>query len=326
MQRLRLAPPIALALLLGTIGPAAVVSAAAAPSWWAADCALNIRARPTTAAAKTAVIPRDTVVTVTAKVSGGHYATPCSGYVSGASWYAITAINGRGVRSLFGVDVVYSASRLFRPATSSHLEGIDVSRWQGTIDYSRVWSAGFRFVIAKATEGRLYADDAYARNRAAAQAAGLAFTAYHHAHPDPTPNDATLEADNFIAVAGMTPGMLPPVLDIESGSSLGTPRLQQWVETWLSRVYTRLGVHAMIYTNPAFWRTAMGDTRWFSQHGYDVLWIAHWDATAPDVPAGEWDGRGWTFWQRSNCGAVPGISGCVDLDQFRGFDLSALGS
>ena len=325
MERgLRFVAPITVAFLLGTIASPGVASAAA-PSWWAADCNLNIRAKPTTASTKKAVIARDTVVTVTATVSGGRYATPCSGYVSGSTWYVVTAIDGRSVSSLFGVDVVYSASRLFRAAVSGYLDGIDVSRWQGTIDFAQVWDAGFRFVIAKATEGRLYQDDAYARNRAGAQAAGLAFTAYHHAHPDETPDDAILEADNFIAAARISPGMLPPVLDIESGTSLGTAGLQQWVETWLSRVYSRLGVRATIYANPAFWRTAMGDTRWFSQNGYEVLWIAHWDAATPDVPAGDWDGHGWTFWQISNCGAVPGIAGCVDLDRFRDSNLIVLG-
>jgi len=68
----------------------------------------------------------------------------------------------------------------------------------------------------------------------------------------------------------------------------------------------------------------MGDTRWFADNGYPVLWVAHWGVNAPTVPAQNWGGRSWTFWQYTNCGSVPGISGCVDLDRFNGTSLSSV--
>jgi GH25 family lysozyme M1 (1,4-beta-N-acetylmuramidase) len=48
-------------------------------------------------------------------------------------------------------------------------------------------------------------------------------------------------------------------------------------------------------------------------------WIASWTtASQPTVPAGDWAGGSWTFWQHSSTGLVPGISGYVDLDRFNG--------
>ena len=66
----------------------------------------------------------------------------------------------------------------------------------------------------------------------------------------------------------------------------------------------------------------MGDTDWFARNGYSVLWIANWTtASQPAVPAGGWAGNGWSFWQHSSSGVVPGISGAVDLDRFNGSSL-----
>jgi GH25 family lysozyme M1 (1,4-beta-N-acetylmuramidase) len=320
----RLGTPVLLALLIGTILPAGAgpASASAATLRWAANCDVNVRARPTTLSTRKTRIATDTVVTISGKVSGRPYLTVCKRWVSGSTWYAITAIGGRSVSSLFGVKTVYAASVLFRAAPSGPVEGIDVSRWQGRIDFARVRASGKVFVIAKATEGRYYTDDAYARNRSGALAAGLAFTAYHYAHPDRTLGDATLEADHFIAVAGLRHGMLAPVLDIENGASLGVSGLQAWVKTWLSRVYSRVGVRATIYTTPSFWQTSMGNTRWFANNGYRVVWVANWKVSSPSVPASNWSGRSWRFWQYSDCGSVSGIAGCVDLDRFSGTDLS----
>jgi len=61
----------------------------------------------------------------------------------------------------------------------------------------------------------------------------------------------------------------------------------------------------------------MGNTRWFADNGYAVLWIAHWGVTNPDVPGSNWGGKSWTFWQYTSDGLVPGISGRVDLDRYR---------
>ena len=95
-------------------------------------------------------------------------------------------------------------------------------------------------------------------------------------------------------------------------------------QTWLAQVTAATGVRPIIYTNNSFWTSSMANTDWFARNGYSVLWIAHWtSATQPAVPAAGWGGAGWTFWQHSSTGTVPGISGQVDLDRFNGRSLPA---
>jgi GH25 family lysozyme M1 (1,4-beta-N-acetylmuramidase) len=67
----------------------------------------------------------------------------------------------------------------------------------------------------------------------------------------------------------------------------------------------------------------MGNTQSFALGGYKTLWIAHWtSASAPSLPAANWGGNGWTFWQYTSDGSVPGISGRVDLDRYRIADFT----
>jgi lysozyme len=225
------------------------------------------------------------------------------------------------VLSLFGVFGVGRAGASTRPLQpppiGTTIDGIDVSHWQGTIDWSQVAGAGYRFAILKATEGQTFDDPNYAGYRTGANAAGIYIGAYHFARPDSTPDDATLEADHFTGVAAPKSGDIVPVLDMEDSGGLSTTTLITWVQTWLDRVSATVGTRPMIYTGPSFWRTYMGDTTQFADEGYRLLWIANWGVPEPDVPAQNWGGSGWTFWQWTDCGSVPGISGCVDLDYLK---------
>ena len=212
-----------------------------------------------------------------------------------------------------------------RPAIAADGDpaGIDVSHYQGDIRWGDVSANGVDFAIAKATEGRLSQDDQYARNKEKAEGLGIAFGAYHFASPDTTANDAILEADNFADTAGLTPGNLRPVLDLEKNGGLGVKKLRKWVKAWLAEVELKVGAKPIIYTSSSFWHDRMGNSRWFANNGY-ALWIAHWHAVTPRVPASNWAGHGWTIWQYDNCGSVPGIDGCVDLDRLNGSDIDAL--
>jgi GH25 family lysozyme M1 (1,4-beta-N-acetylmuramidase) len=196
------------------------------------------------------------------------------------------------------------------------LPGIDVSNHQGAIDWSLVAASGTRFAFAKATEGRTFVDPMYAANEAGSALAGLVFGAYHFARPDGTANDAVIEADHFVDVAQPEPGHLIPVLDIERTGELSQAQLTQWILDWLGRVTERIGVRPMVYTSPHGWETRTGDTTAVADAGYTMLWVAHWGVASPTVPGGNWGGNGWTFWQYGNCGAIPGIDGCVDVDWY----------
>jgi len=204
------------------------------------------------------------------------------------------------------------------------LEGIDVSHYQPQLDWSKVQHAGVSFVIAKATEGRTFVDPHYATYKKQAEAQRLAFTAYHFARPNKSAGDAVAEADAFLAAAQLNGRDLVPVLDLEDNGGLGVRRLKLWTKDWLDEVQAKLGVKAIIYASPAFWRSKLGNSQWFAANGYR-LWIADWTtASAPTVPAGDWGGKGWTFWQYDNCGSVAGIKGCVDRDRYDGTGLAPL--
>jgi Tol biopolymer transport system component len=209
----------------------------------------------------------------------------------------------------------------WQPVTAPMFQGIDVSHWQGTIDFDAVAADGIRFAFAKASEGTDYEDPNYATNRANAGAAGLAFGAYHYAQPSSSTGDAVDEADHFVDTAQPESGDLLPVIDLEDSGGLSDSKLTDWLWDYLDEVLARTGVHALIYTSPSFWEDHLGDTDEFANGGYSLLWIAHWFAPTPTVPGNNWGGHGWTFWQNSDCTHVDGITGCVDSDVFNGIIL-----
>lgn len=221
---------------------------------------------------------------------------------------------GEGALGSTGTAGVAAAPTAAQPVGS--VPGIDVSHWQGPIDWTQVAAAGKLFAIAKATQGRSYVDPMYAINKAGAELNGIAFGAYHFADPDNTANDAILEADHFVDTAQLGPGNLIPVLDIERTGGLTQAQVTQWILDWLGRVTERMGVRPMVYTSPNGWLNRTGDTSAVAQAGYTVLWVAHWGVSEPRVPAADWGGFGWTFWQYTSDGSVPGIDGRVDLDWY----------
>lgn len=205
-------------------------------------------------------------------------------------------------------------------AAPARVPGIDVSKWQLAVDWGAVATTNIRFVIARSTIGDtagtvLSVDPRYAEYVAGATANGLIVGAYHRANVGRQAGDARREADFFVDLSRIEPGDVLPVLDIEQAHDLSVAELREWVKTWVRRVVARSGVKPMIYTSPYFWRTYLGNATWFANRGYP-LWIANWNVRAPDVPAGNWAGRGWTYWQWTSTGSVEGISTDVDRDRF----------
>jgi GH25 family lysozyme M1 (1,4-beta-N-acetylmuramidase) len=306
---------------------------------------VSLRSSGSTKATRKALIDAGTRVTVVAAVSGGSWSATCAGNsVSGSSWWRIKAIDGTSVNSLFGVSYVYAATKLFNKVSSTApaptpaptpnptptpppgttlTEGIDVSHWQGTIDWTKVKAAGKKFVFMKASEGTSFVDNKYATNRSSAKANGILVGAYHFAQPSTSTTNAVAQADHFIDTAKPVKGELLPVLDLEVTNDIGTTALVNWTKAFLQRVYERTGVRAAIYVSPSFWSNKMGNTNWFANNGYKVLWIAHWTTgSSPTVPADNWGSQGWTFWQYTSDGSVSGISGRVDLNRYRGTDFT----
>jgi GH25 family lysozyme M1 (1,4-beta-N-acetylmuramidase) len=224
-----------------------------------------------------------------------------------------------GLLLLLAAVVAASASA----GTATRAKGLDVSNWNGAIKWGSVASSGYRFAFGKATEGTRYVDASFGTNRNGSEAAGLVFGAYHFARPaglglGAVTASAVAQADHFLAVATPQPGELPPVLDIESSGKLSRARLLAWTLAWVEEVYARTGVDPFVYTSPLFWSRSVGNSTAAAEIG-TRLWIAHWTRAArPLVPAQNWNGSGWTFWQWSNCVAVRGVKHCADADRMNG--------
>lgn len=324
-------------VLVGVVSvPAPHPVLASTPMTTACD-GVRLRTGPSTGDSSVATLTVGTQVSVETTVTGGAWSAACaSNPTSGDGWHQISAMNGQSVAALYGVPFVYAATGLFQtiatptptPSPTPTLpvtEGIDVSHWQNTIDWPQVAAAGKRFAYMKASEGTDLVDATYSTNRAQAKAVGLYVGAYHFARPDQNPGDAVAEADYFLAMSQLAAGDLPPVLDLEVSGGLSPVELQEWVKAYLGRVYERTGAHGVLYVSPTFWKNSMSDTTWFGDNGYRTLWVAHWTGgSGATIPAGNWSGSGWTFWQYTSSGVVPGITGRVDLDRFNGLDLTPL--
>jgi GH25 family lysozyme M1 (1,4-beta-N-acetylmuramidase) len=227
-----------------------------------------------------------------------------------------------------------TAAVLLAPSTTpaaaapARVPGIDVSKWQGDVDWTAVSDTNLRFVIIRSTIGDwtehpfLEVDPRYVGYVDGATTNGLVVGAYHRANVDRTEGDAVEEADFFVDEARIEAGDVLPALDIEQPHDLSVEELRTWVRTWVQRVHARTGVKPLIYSGPYFWRTYLGDSTWFANHGYP-LWLAHWGVSEPDVPAEDWGGHGWTYWQWNvtDPGSVPGIATDIDRDRFSGSDL-----
>ena len=187
------------------------------------------------------------------------------------------------------------------------VQGIDVSHFQGTVDWQQVAQAGMSFAFAKATEGITYVDPQLATNWAGIQAAGLLRGAYHFFEAN---DDATAQAQHFLATVQLAAGDLPPVLDIETTAGVSNEQIWSGVSTWLQLVEQETGRQPILSTAPGFWNAHAPDLALTSY----PLWLADY-ATQPTLPTG-W--TSWLFWQHSQSGTVAGVTGAVDLDLFSG--------
>lgn len=201
-------------------------------------------------------------------------------------------------------------------------EGIDISNYQGDIDWPRVVGEGGRaFAIAKATEGTGFVDAKFTRNMSQGRSAGVIMGAYHFARPSASPTvtaDALAEARHFVKTLHpwLDDGGLWPVLDLEDGSALGKAALSSWSRTFLGEVKRLTTSAAILYTGRSYAQNYVE-----ADLAAYPLWIAVPNTTpgANTFDLGPW--TRWTFQQYSWTGQVPGITGDVDLNVFSGDDV-----
>jgi GH25 family lysozyme M1 (1,4-beta-N-acetylmuramidase) len=192
------------------------------------------------------------------------------------------------------------------------LPGVDVASFQHpngvAIDWTQVAGAGYRFAAVKATEGTYYTNPFFSADYAAAKAAGLDVAAYHFAIPDGA-DGPVAQADNVFRNAGNTTDgkTLPIELDIEYNPygatcyGLSAAAMVAWISAFSNEIVGKTGRLPIIYTTANWWNTCTGGSTAFAGN---PLWIAAYGTDVPPMPAG-WGG--WTLWQYTSTGTVPGI-------------------
>jgi GH25 family lysozyme M1 (1,4-beta-N-acetylmuramidase) len=235
--------------------------------------------------------------------------------------------------ALSGVCIALVGLFLPAAADAARTPGIDVSRFQGRINWEQVAAEEVEFAFIQASRGsgsdctvastECGADQFYDRNYTRARKAGIRVGPYHRAFtggrgPTTIRKDAREEANVFLEEVGgeLRELDLPPVLDVEQPfDDLAGGELRRWLRVWLKKVEKELGVRPIIYTNASSW-SLTGDTTRFAEQGYR-LWVANFDVERPQVPADNWGGLGWSIWQYTSSGRVPGVSGNVDRNHAR---------
>lgn len=198
----------------------------------------------------------------------------------------------------------------------SEVFGVDVSEYQGVVDWHAVAQSGIAFGICKSTEGTHYAAPHYAANHRGIKAAKMIYGAYHFLTPGV---DGAAQARHFLDVVGaMGPGSLPPVLDVEQFRGHDPHGMERTVRAWLETVEAAQGRKPMIYCSPGLW-----DGNVSGDFGAYPLWVAAYTSRPrPRLP----HTGGWTDYvihQYTDAAHVPGIAGRVDGDRFNG-DLAGL--
>lgn len=194
-------------------------------------------------------------------------------------------------------------------ADNGFIEGIDVSKWQGTVNWQRVRSAGKQFAFARVSDGTRVIDPCFDSNWAELGRLGLFRGVYQMFRAS---QDPQAQAELLVRKVGtLGPGDLPPVLDLELTDGQPNEVVIERAQLWLKSVEEQLGHAPIVYTAHYFWKQ-LGFPEGFESH---PLWVANYDVSSPRLPP-SW--QRWSFWQYSQSGHVPGISGAVDLDRFNG--------
>ena len=211
-----------------------------------------------------------------------------------------------------GFRTVIPANQTF-PFLGPYTPGIDVSHFQGAIDWARV-KAGIQFAYLKATDGAMWRDPQFRSNVESCADLGIPWGAYHFFRPSQDPGSQAENFNTFRVYSAIGPiilPQLPPVLDVEVA-----PVTLAQLEYWLGVVSDAQHLQPIVYCSPTFARqylpSAALDGGFFDEY---PLWVAEY-TTNPVPDTAQWED--WEFWQHTPHGQVDGISTPVDLDWFHG--------
>jgi lysozyme len=194
---------------------------------------------------------------------------------------------------------------------SYSIHGIDVSYYQGKIDWQKVKAmneGGVRvtFAFIKATEGVMLVDRYFQRNWREAPKAGIICGAYHFFRPR---KSGKWQAKFFLQTVDVEPGDLPPVVDVEELNGVSAAVMRKELKAYVDHIEQKTGVKPIIYTGLSFY------TDYLRGHFDEYpLWIAHYHQAKLKVSKR----TKWHFWQHSDRAKVDGISYIVDFNVFNG--------
>lgn len=192
-----------------------------------------------------------------------------------------------------------------------NIHGIDVSYYQGKIDWKQVKAmkdddVQIKFAIIKATEGMFNVDPYFQRNWREAAKAGIVCGAYHFFRPQ---KSGEWQAKFFLQTVKFEEGDLPPVVDIEQLNGVQPEAMRKELKEFINYVEQKTKVKPIIYSGLTFYND------YLKGHfdGYP-LWIAHY--YQPKLRVGT--STSWFFWQHSDKAKVSGINHVVDFNVFNG--------
>ena len=199
-------------------------------------------------------------------------------------------------------------------ATDYPIHGIDVSKFQGDIDWNAVAGSGVKFAWIKATEGGDHADERFQANWTGAKAAGVPHGAYHFVYWCRPPME---EMAFFEQNAPVENDALPPVLDVEATPTSKTCHKHLTQEgaiadmrAMLQEMERHYGKRPIIYTTVDFYQAILADGAFMD---YPI-----WVRSVKYKPSVKYGPRPWNFWQYQSDGSIAGIQVHVDRDAFFG--------
>lgn len=213
-----------------------------------------------------------------------------------------------GEQVIMGAKYVFDADGVLTSTTG--VMGIDVSKWNGTIDWNQVKASGVNYVIIRcgyrgSSQGALIEDPKYKANIAGATKAGLKVGVYFFSQAVDEV-EAVQEASMVLSLVKGYKISYPIFLDVEASGGRAD-NISKETRTAVCKAFCQTiqnsGYTAGVYANKT-WLTNKIDT---SQLGSYKIWLAQY-AAAPT-----YTGR-YEIWQYKDSGSVPGISGHVDLN------------
>jgi len=195
--------------------------------------------------------------------------------------------------------------------------GIDISHWQGAIDWAQVnANPDIGFVIMKATEGRAFVDDQFERNWKNCTKPKAAYHFWRYA------DDPNAQAVHFDAVVRAIAGNVKvrPVFDYEDKNAPKLGNIYSNIKEFHDRAQSLFdGRTPLVYTAGWWWDPWIGKDLF----GSNPLWVAHYTtAPGPTLPkTGGW--TEWRIWQYTSSGRAAGIDGNVDTNRFNGTQADA---